>query len=372
MPKLILASTLMLLLGWLVPAQGNEPEAEIQYQIESKIYRVMTNITGNGLTSRTLPGLNGSFHVVHSKLNDVELVMEGETLTWDGNSEPDHPFIVPLAKPRIRTLENLAASIVISDETELQFFEHAPGGLFALRSLEVGESAPGIELGVTPRSKPDEEGRIELDFKFRVTSVNSRETLEGVKLNVGRPILRTTRAEGLLTVRDGEWACYQTAVESRGHLYLFLRVEAVHPQTANAPDDEIEAVRRAFLDYQKFFGQHNVPAIVGAHDIAFLSRQFDTFPEKIRQLLREEHEGYSDRLFELIANAKIDGVEIAAGDIRTAFNFDPDTELYLVHAADCLWIFQGTAEGMKTLGHDFEGEIAREMSRLNIRFHPNK
>ena len=128
------------------------------------------------------------------------------------------------------TLEDLSASITISDETELQYFEQAQDGLFSLRSLEVGESAPGIELGVTPRSKSLEEGRIELDFKFRITSVNSRESLEGVKLNVGRPILRTTRAEGLLTVRDGEWTCYRTPVESSGYLYVFLLVTRVPPE----------------------------------------------------------------------------------------------------------------------------------------------
>lgn len=225
----VVALTLALLFGWMGPAQGKELEAEVQYRIESKIYRVMTNITGNGLTSKTLPGLNGLVHVIHVKLNDVELVMEGGTLTWDGKPEPNDPGIVLLARPNIMTLEDLSASITISDETELQYFERAQDGLFSLRSLEVGESAPGIELGVTPRSKSPEEGRIELDFKFRITSVNSRESLEGVKLNVGRPILRTTRAEGLLTVRDGEWACYRTAVESRGYLYVFLLVTRVPP-----------------------------------------------------------------------------------------------------------------------------------------------
>ena len=76
----LIALTFVLLFGWIQTAQGKAPEAEVVYRIESKIYRVMTNITGNGLTSKTLPGLNGLVHVIHVKLNDVELVMEGGTL----------------------------------------------------------------------------------------------------------------------------------------------------------------------------------------------------------------------------------------------------------------------------------------------------
>ena len=218
---------LVLLFGSMGPAQGQDSGGDVQYRIEAMIFRVMTNITGNGLTSKTLPGVSGLVHILHEKWNDVEVVMEGRMLTWDGKPQPDNPLIVLLSKPTITTLEDLSASITVSDETPLQYFEQAPGGLFALRTLEVGDSAPGIELGATPRHNSDGQGRIELDFKFRVTSVNSRESLEGVKLNVGHPILRTTGAEGLITVRDGEWACYRSAVESRGYLYVFLLVTRV-------------------------------------------------------------------------------------------------------------------------------------------------
>ena len=222
------ASTLVVLLGCVGAAQGQDTQTDTNYKIEARIYRVMTNITGNGLTSRTLPGLNGLFHIVHTKLNDVELVMEGETLTWDGKPEPDDPLIVLLAKLNLITSEGIEASIAIGQSGPVQYFEKV-GDLYALHSLEPKENFIGVELGATVRSKSGGDGRIELDFKFRVTAITSRESLEGVELNVGRPILRTTRAEGLVTVRDGEWACYQTAVESRGYLYVFMLVTRVPP-----------------------------------------------------------------------------------------------------------------------------------------------
>lgn len=225
----VVALTLVMLFGWIGSAQGQEREADLPYRIEAKIYRVMTNITGNGLTSKTLPGLNGLVHIVHEKLNDVELVMEGETLTWDGKPEPDDPFIVLLSRPNLMASEGIEASVAIGQTGPVQYFEKV-GELYALRSLEVEDNFIGIEFGATVRSKSDGEGRIELDFKFRVSSVTSRESIEGVMLNVGRPILRTTGSEGLLTVRDGEWACYRTAVESRGHLYVFLLVTQVPPE----------------------------------------------------------------------------------------------------------------------------------------------
>ncbi len=220
---------LVLVFGWMRPAQGQDAQADAQYLIEAMIFRVTTNITGGGLTSKTLPGLNGLFHVIHEKWDDVELVMEGKTLTWDGKPQPDAPGIVLLSRPSIRTLENLKASIEISDQAPLQYFEAAQRGLYALRALEVGENVPGVLLGVSPRHIPDGEGNIELDFVFRVTTVTRRERLEGVDLNVGRPILGSTRSEGLVTVRDGEWACYRTPVESRGYLYVFMLVTRVPP-----------------------------------------------------------------------------------------------------------------------------------------------
>ncbi len=187
----LIALTLILSFGWIQTAQGKEPEAAVVYKIESKIYRVMTSITGNGLTSQTLPGLNGLVHIVHEKLNDVELVMEGDTLTWDGEPEPDDPFIILLSRPDLKTIEGIEASIAIGQDGPIQYFEKV-GDLYALRSLELEDNFIGLEFGATARGKSDREGIIELDFKFQVGSVTSREPLEGVTLNIGRPILRTT------------------------------------------------------------------------------------------------------------------------------------------------------------------------------------
>ena len=221
------ASTLVVLLGCLGAAQGQDTQTDTNYKIEGRIYRVMTNITGNGLTSRTLPGLEGVFHIVHEKLNDVELVMEGDTLTWDGKPEPKHPRIVLVSKPNILTPEEMEVTITIGQEIPVQYFIKQ-GDLYDLREVE--QQFVGIELGVTARSWSKKKKIIELNFRFLSTSVTSREELAGVGLNVGRPIFNTTSAEGLLTVRDGEWICYRTPVESKGYLYIFLLVTRIPPE----------------------------------------------------------------------------------------------------------------------------------------------
>lgn len=222
--------TLALFVGWMGLASAQDTLDATHFRIEVQIVRVTTNISGNGLTSRTLPGLEGLNHVVHEKWGDVEFVMDGETLTWNGEASPDAPGIILLSNPRITTAGGKSAIVKMSDQTPLHFFEAVPGGLFALRSFEpVDGSGPGVELGVTPRQRSNEKGEIKLDFSFRVTTVGDREELEGVELNIGRPILQTTRSEGPVTVRDREWACYRTAVESRGYLYIFFQVTQQQP-----------------------------------------------------------------------------------------------------------------------------------------------
>jgi hypothetical protein len=124
-------------------------------------------------------------------------------------------------------------------------------------------------------------------------------------------------------------------------------------------------VRQAFLDYQQLFKKRDVASIVGAHDVQFISRRFSGNLEEALQALRKQHENYSDRIFEIIANARIDSVEIAPEEIRSAYEGDEDNDLYLVRAEESLWLFHRTVEGWKTLGTDFEGAIAEELNRLN-------
>lgn len=134
--------------------------------------------------------------------------------------------------------------------------------------------------------------------------------------------------------------------------------------SSTSREEIIEDLKQAFRDYQQLFEKRDAASIIGAHDIEFLARRFERPAEEALQALRVEYESYSDRLFEMIADAEIDSVGIAPEEIRIGYEGDADTDLYLIHAADCLWLYHDTPEGWKTLGHDFEGEIAKEFARL--------
>lgn len=195
-----------------------------QYKIEAHFFRVQTNITGNGLTSQTLPGVAGSYQILHEKWDDVEVVMEGDTLTWNGESKIEHPNIKRLASPTIVNIEGQPASMTISDNTALQYFERKEDGSFTLKSLGVDESKPGIRVDLSAKHDEASNDVYIVDFHFKITIVEKREEIEGVQLNVGKPVLFTAEAQGRIGAREGEWVCYRTQVPSRGHVYLFMRI----------------------------------------------------------------------------------------------------------------------------------------------------
>jgi hypothetical protein len=131
---------------------------------------------------------------------------------------------------------------------------------------------------------------------------------------------------------------------------------------------QVEEVRRAFLDFQRLFRKRDVAGIVSAFDVEFYAQRKGRPAEGALQALRGEYEGYSDRLFETIANARIGKVEIAPEELRAFIEGDSGEDTFLVHAGDsAVWLFHDTPEGWKTLGHDYEGEIAEMVEELGRR-----
>ena len=215
---------IVLLNGTAAFAFAQDAPEKRQFKLEAHFYRVQTNITGNGLTSQTLPGVAGSFQILHEKWGDVEVVMEGETLTWNGESKIEHPNIKRLASPTITNIEGQPASMIIGDNTALQYFERKEDGSFTLKSLSVDESKPGIRVDLSAKHDEASNDVYIVDFHFKTTIVEKREEIEGVQLNVGKPVLFTAEARGRVGAREGEWMCYRTQVPSRGHVYLFMRI----------------------------------------------------------------------------------------------------------------------------------------------------
>ena len=191
---------------------------------EARIYQVLTNVSGNGLTSHTLAGMNGWLQVIHQRLDDVELVMEGETLTWNGQPAPDHPRIIRIATPLLKTFKGVAAELTVGPELgPAQYMVRKESNLFEMKADP--ENVAGLTLRLTPGAVHQENGLLDCDLSFRYSWVKEREKIDGVNLEVGRPVMGRVTAEGPVQMRLGQWSCYQAPVNSEGLIYLFLRAE---------------------------------------------------------------------------------------------------------------------------------------------------
>jgi len=232
---------------------------KMTYEANMHIYRVMTNITGNGLTSQTISGVPGSTQVVHVKWDDIEVVMDGDLLTFDGQSQPKHDNIIRLASPNVLSRDTKGANISIRDSNQLQYFERKEGNLFELKSLDFSNEKQDKILGDIPilekmfNSPPKSDDKIQnamLDlgpgihvrlepsakagsdlwdtkFNFQFLWFDEREPIEGVELKVGKPKLDGVGVFGKIGVRNGQWSCYETPTPSQGRIYLFLKITSI-------------------------------------------------------------------------------------------------------------------------------------------------
>lgn len=243
-----------------VSARAEDAPPAKEYAFEMRLYQVLTSITGNGLISQTLPAtlrfgstdvrldkvdtntgeftwagkdvkpgeLNAWLQIVHERLDNVELAMEGATLTWNGQSEPEHPRILAIAKPNVKTPEGKIASIKVGPGTEasLQYMVKKEGNLFELRTWERGKDTPdpGVTISLTPRRAQSAPNLLDVDFSFDYAWVGAREGVEGVDLPIGKPRVMHVKGIGSpIQMRLGEWSCYTTHAESQGWFYLFIR-----------------------------------------------------------------------------------------------------------------------------------------------------
>lgn len=206
------------------------------YTIDFRIYQVLTSIEGNGLTSQTLPGLAGWVQIIHERLDDTDLVMDGSTLTWNGKETPENPRIVPISTPQIMTLAGERAVLEVGQEQPVQYMKPAEDGQLELVALD--DEKIGLTVAVTPAQDVPGPMLVDLALAFRYTWVKAREAVDGVNLPVGKPVLGHAAAEGTVRAQCDAWSCLRVPVESEGNIYLFLRVHQVDGSPAPATPPE--------------------------------------------------------------------------------------------------------------------------------------
>jgi hypothetical protein len=202
----------MMILGLVTLAGAEEPEE--YYVIDAKIMAVraddLNEITVKGVRMEAQPshGSTQARSLVVAGLSDLQIGRwtltfdENGSLLWNG--EPDPPAegkVELLTSPRLRVVAGEKA--VIMTRSQLQYFEAASDGLFALRTSEQ-EDAPGVEFGCTVT--PEQDNRVVLDIDLKLVLMESREEIPGVKLDVGRPILLAREMASRLTITQDQWA----------------------------------------------------------------------------------------------------------------------------------------------------------------------
>lgn len=228
--KTCIAIVLAAVLGPLT-AVADDAVSTTKYMYEVRVYQALTNVTGTGLNSQTLPGVNGWLQIIHQKLDDVELVMEDDTLTWNGQPVPDYPRIIHVSSPFIYVCEGEQIDVSVGSGTRpVQYMERAQKGLFELKQMEPNDKV-GLALKVRPIKLVNGE-ILTSKIMFEYAWVKGREKIDGVTLDVGYPILDRVAAKGTVEMRLGEWSCYQTSIESEGRIYVFMRATQEGPEPA--------------------------------------------------------------------------------------------------------------------------------------------
>jgi hypothetical protein len=219
--KFGIAALLTLVSAGFAHAQNTANDGK--YLCQFLVCQVWTNISGE--SSQTLPGIKGSVQKINEQLDGVKLVMEGETLTWNGKESPEDPNIRVLSAPKITTEKGQECVMEMIDPEPLQYFAPAEKEkTYTLMELPQDQNKSGLRVALTVNPAPGSETALNCNFNFSYGWIKDREKIEGVKLNVGKPIMGEVVENGPIGALLNEWVCYRTHIESRGFMYVFMRI----------------------------------------------------------------------------------------------------------------------------------------------------
>ncbi len=178
----------------LVPGQPTTDEQ--QFLLELAVYRVRGNISVKTLTVESVPpkverekaGLMAGPLVFVAPTNctiaGMEFRADENGWTWDGKKQPpSNARVEIIACPRVLVCLNNSFGVSVVSQQPLEYFEKRPDGLFELKRLDE-ETGLTIKANVAEK---DREHIILRDLTIRLRSIEAREPIEGVSLDVGRP-----------------------------------------------------------------------------------------------------------------------------------------------------------------------------------------
>lgn len=160
-------------------------------------------------------------------INDRTVTWNKEKLNFDGKDKArcvTDGLIKLIYSTEVELQKGKTGSVFIAAKQPFEYFERREDGLFELKEIEL---PAGLDLEVKPREQDDKTILLS-NVTVRLRAVTERETIAGVKLPVGRPVLQTEEFKLSLKVR--EKGCYWIQVKPQngdGSMLISLEVQYI-------------------------------------------------------------------------------------------------------------------------------------------------
>ena len=177
------------------------------------------------------------------KWGDVNLHMEGETLEWDGKPDPPELSQIKLyTKPKLQVMAGQKGALRIGQEVPVAYFEPVatntppstepglndePSREFTfVQKLDRIELGLGLDLVIEPDAE-DEWVKVQLRYWF--ADDFEREQLDGVLLDVGKPIVKKDETSSDFRTKLNNWTYLIRSNPGQDILFMFIKVHEVEP-----------------------------------------------------------------------------------------------------------------------------------------------
>jgi hypothetical protein len=214
-------------------AESPAPEATKKIvTLQVQLFRVSGDISGKtSLTDNIWKGIDASgrfsfFTLAELDVAGVKLRADGAGWLWNEEKiPPPGRGVQAIGQPTVTAAMSQPFTIEVNSDAPIEFFEKRGDGLFELKRLD---EKTGFSISAT--AEPGESNRIVLkDFKIALRSIARRVPVEGVSLDVGRPVVETWEQRTTLAVKPGTEYGMQIASQGYGSLILRFRAEEVKP-----------------------------------------------------------------------------------------------------------------------------------------------
>jgi hypothetical protein len=213
--RVVAAVLALLFAGSLANAEGEQP----RFKLRCQVFRISSQSSAEVQTTETI--WNGKPEVWEKIKNSVALFTKAafrfgadtlnindrtvswnkEKLSFDGKDKArgvTDGLIKLIYSTEVELQKGKTGSVFIAAKQPFEYFERREDGLFELKEIEL---PAGLDLEVKPREFDDKNINLS-NVTIRLRAVTERETIPGVKLPIGRPVLQTEEFKLSLKVRD--------------------------------------------------------------------------------------------------------------------------------------------------------------------------